>query len=182
MEILQMKLLKYTKFILSIAFVSMFYFYADSKIENKPQYEELIEEESQKEEQDFEQSLTTYISKLQFEHPHIVLAQAKLESGNFTSRIYKQNNNMFGMKEPKKRVTVSNGSKGAYAYYDTWMHSVIDQRIYYAKYLDGKTEQQIYTYLENNYAEDKQYVSKLKNIIHKQNLKERFNNEYIVRI
>lgn len=34
-------------------------------------------------------------------------AQAKLETGNFTSKVYLKDNNMFGMKLPVKRPTVA---------------------------------------------------------------------------
>lgn len=42
------------------------------------------------------------IKKLNFRFPHIVYAQAILESGNFTSQVFKENNNMFGMREAKE--------------------------------------------------------------------------------
>ena len=35
-------------------------------------------------------------------HPHIVLKQAKLESGNFKSKLTKTHNNILGIKQGKK--------------------------------------------------------------------------------
>ena len=35
--------------------------------------------------------------------PDVVLAQAVLESGQFTSKLFKSANNLFGMRIPKKR-------------------------------------------------------------------------------
>lgn len=47
-----------------------------------------------------------------------VLAQAKHETGNFKSRVYNQNNNAFGMKNPEKRTTTSlGGDNNNYAQY-----------------------------------------------------------------
>ena len=48
-----------------------------------------------------EELLIKEISKLNFKYPHIVLAQAILETGTFESKIFKENNNLFGMKEPE---------------------------------------------------------------------------------
>lgn len=46
------------------------------------------------------------LSKYRALYPYIV-AQAKLETGNFTSRVFKENKNYFGMKMPRVRPTVA---------------------------------------------------------------------------
>lgn len=47
-----------------------------------------------------------------------VVAQAKHETGNFESRVFLQNNNAFGMKNPFRRVTTSlGGDHNNYARY-----------------------------------------------------------------
>lgn len=48
-----------------------------------------------------------------------VAAQATLESGNFESNIFKENNNFMGMKEPNCRLTTAKGSNRNHAKYDT---------------------------------------------------------------
>lgn len=127
-----------------------------------------------------EDSVAYEISKLDFKYPHIVLAQAKLESGNFTSTLFQNNNNMFGMKMPSRRPTTAIGKKASYANYNTWVCSIQDQKIYYSKYLDHKTEEEVYTYLSKYYAEDIRYVQKLQKIIEKEKLREKFYNDNIV--
>ena len=47
------------------------------------------------------------IQQLNLKHPHIAYAQAMLESGNFTSKIFRENNNMFGMKQARVRINFS---------------------------------------------------------------------------
>lgn len=64
------------------------------------------------------------------EHPHIVYAQAILETGNFTSAIFLENNNLFGMKHPRQRETLSLGHNRGHAKYKSWQDSVRD----YAKW------------------------------------------------
>jgi hypothetical protein len=54
--------------------------------------------------------------------------------------------------------------------------SVIDYALYSATYLsDIKTEGEYFEYLRQNYAEDKSYVTRLKALIKKNNLKAKFN-------
>lgn len=100
--------------------------------------------------------------------PHIVYAQAILESGNFQSDVFRTNNNMFGMKQPSKRITLSKGLVGNYASYDTWKDCVLDYAYYQATYLsDLKTEEQYYHYLQSNYAQDSSYTQLVRNIANK---------------
>src|SRR6187402_1570007 len=43
--------------------------------------------------------LKEYLLQLNIKFPNIVLAQAELESGHFKSVMFKENNNLFGMKQ-----------------------------------------------------------------------------------
>lgn len=113
-----------------------------------------------------EKALAEQIEKLNFRFPEIVLAQAKLESSNFTSPIFKENNNLFGMKEAKVRANLAVGTNRSHAYYDSWEDSVTDYALYYSTYLYKlKTEQDYYKYLQEHYAEDTGYVERLKQIV-----------------
>lgn len=51
-----------------------------------------------------EEKLIEEINKLNFKFPHIVLAQSILETGYYKSKIFKENNNLFGMKEARVRL------------------------------------------------------------------------------
>lgn len=113
-----------------------------------------------------EEKLKTFILELNLKFPHIVFAQAKLESGNFKSNIFIQNNNFFGMKCAKQRPTTNKGKKNGHAYFNTWRDCVIDYAFYQAKYLSKiKTESDYIKYLNENYSQDKDYINKLKNIV-----------------
>jgi uncharacterized FlgJ-related protein len=122
-----------------------------------------------------ENKLIEKITELNFRYPHIILAQAKLESGHFKSTIFLENNNMFGMKEAKLRANLAKGTNRGHAYYETWQESVIDYALYYSSYLRSiNTEGEYFEYLRQNYAEDPTYVQRLKQIISKQDLKSKF--------
>ena len=122
-----------------------------------------------------EDKLIEKLKELNVKFPHIVLAQSKLETGNFTSKVFKENNNLFGMREAKQRITTARGTENNHAYYHTWYESVLDFSFHQCKYLSGiNNEDQYFQYLSQNYAEDPNYISILKNIIQKNNLKDKF--------
>jgi hypothetical protein len=112
-----------------------------------------------------EEELIAYIEELNIKFPHIVIAQAKLESGNYNSKIFKENHNLFGMKEAKVRISTNKGTNRGHAMYESWQQCVIDYALYQATYLSKfKTEEQYYSYLAKHYAENANYVTKVKQI------------------
>ena len=116
------------------------------------------------------------IKQLNFRFPHIILAQSYQETGHYKSGIFLENNNLFGMKQAQIRVTLAKGTNRNHAYYDSWQDSVNDYAMFYATYLsDLKTEGEYFEYLKQNYAEDPTYVQRLKALIQKRNLKNKFN-------
>lgn len=124
-----------------------------------------------------EEKLINMIKDLNLKFPHIILAQAKLETGNFTSNIFKENHNLFGMKEAKLRVNIARGTQYNHAFYNHWTESVYDYAFYQSTYLSKlKTEEQYFTYLGESYAEADRYVETLKGMIERENLKELFEN------
>ena len=104
------------------------------------------------------------LDTLNVEHPHIVFAQMRLESGNFQSDLAKNNNNLFGMKYPRQRATVAQGMDRGYAYYRSWSYSVLDYAMWQRIYASGLTEDEYLEMLSDKYAEDKAYVRKVKSI------------------
>ena len=84
-------------------------------------------------------------------HPRIVIAQALLETGYFTSRVCLENNNLFGLRRPKD---------GSYYEFDNWEESVKAYRDYVQyKYKGGD----YYQFLQRiGYAEDPDYVTKVR--------------------
>lgn len=84
-------------------------------------------------------------------HPDIVLAQARLETGNFTSRLCKTKHNIFGIKHG-----------GKYASYRRWQDCVADyKRCISSRYRSGD----YYAFLRRiGYAEAKDYTQKVRRI------------------
>lgn len=122
-----------------------------------------------------EDKLVELLKDCNFKYPYIVLAQAKLESGNFKSKIFKQNNNMFGMKKPRKRTTTASMEKNGYAYYRDWIDCVYDYGFYSCCNLsEVNNEAEYYAVLSDRYAEDPGYIEKLRELISREKLKKLF--------
>ena len=132
----------------------------------------VLEEDANKFSQD---ALVEELKRLNVRFPHIVLAQAILETGYYESRIYNENNNLFGMKQARARATTALGTQLGHAYYNNWKESVTDYALYQAAYLNKlRTEKKYLSYLDRNYAEAKDYDKKLLVIIEREKLKELF--------
>lgn len=101
------------------------------------------------------------IYDLNIAHPKIVIAQAMIESGNFKSNIFRENNNLFGMKMPEYRKTTAIGTNRGHAVYKTWKESVIDYALWQGKRSKYKTRNEYLRRLKS-YAADPNYINKIK--------------------
>ena len=108
-----------------------------------------------------EMSFKRLLYILEIEHPEIVFIQAQIESGNFTSPIFKEGNNLFGMKVAERRNTSAIGKIRGHAAYLIWEDSVLDYKLMQEKYAKGKSRKEYLKYLEK-YAEDPNYITKIK--------------------
>lgn len=118
---------------------------ADTIINEQPKFF------SQTPKEGLEEALSYYGLK----HRDIVYAQAILETGNFKSKVCKENNNLFGLYNSKKK---------RYCKFKHWTESVIA----YKEWIQKKYQppNNYYTFLENiNYAEEKEYIRLLKEIV-----------------
>jgi len=122
-----------------------------------------------------EDTLIGMLKELNVKFPHIVLAQSIVETGHWTSRIFIENHNLFGMKEAYVRVHTAKGTQHNHAYYENWRESVYDYAFYQCRYLGGlKTEEEYFQYLSRSYAEAPNYIQSLKRVIANEKLREKF--------
>lgn len=97
-------------------------------------------------------TLMKELKKENIQYPKIVLAQAKLETGNYTSKVSKTHNNLFGLRKGNK-----------YRHFKHWSESVkAYKKLIQSRYNGGN----YYVFLEKiGYAEDGTYVNKLKSFV-----------------
>lgn len=123
--------------------------------------------------------LYDYLVQINIMYPDIVLAQAKLESANYTSNIYRNNKNLFGMKIASKRATlgntakeinaldngIDNRNKNGHAHYLSWDSSVLDYALFQMRFCGNMNREQYLTYLGKNYASIPDYRKRLERIL-----------------
>lgn len=99
-------------------------------------------------------------------HSEIVLLQIRLETGNLSSSLCREHNNIAGMKKPAVRRTTATGkTKNGYAYYNTWFDSIIDISLFQQYYIQkGRDLSDYEKFLTGLYAEDPLYLVKLKRL------------------
>ena len=110
-------------------------------------------------------ALRKLLIKLKVKNIDIIMAQSKIETSHYSSQVYLENNNLFGMREPKNRITTATGSNLGHATYDSWQESAIDLALYQTAYLRNKSEKEYLRYLGANYATNKEYVSLINNML-----------------
>ncbi|ANQ48501.2 glucosaminidase domain-containing protein [Flammeovirga sp. MY04] len=110
----------------------------------------------------------------------LIFAQTRLETGRFTSGIFKDINNLFGMNHPSRRETTSLGNSGrkessysvGFATYKNWYDSIVDYFLRQENFNivpkmnefidDGYSKNQSYMMAtkDSNYFEDPEYIEK----------------------
>jgi hypothetical protein len=96
-------------------------------------------------------------------YPEILLKQAKLESGNYTSDVFNNTNNLYGMKKVGKRQTTQlKSTYNGYGCYTNWCESVLDRMLWdIFMFGNNKPTKEEYLSAMNIYAEDMNYESKI---------------------
>ena len=125
------------------------------------------------------EKLKNYIIEKGIKHPEIVYAQAILETGHFKSVIFKENNNLFGMKyihdcncsinRKNARKTTAIGSKYNHAVYRNWKESVDDYLLWQQmfKITPIEEEEDYLKLLQDKYSESPRYAKVIKKLINK---------------
>lgn len=120
------------------------------------------------------------VKELQMICPEQVMAQVKLESGNLTSGLLKETNNMVGMRFPYRRETTAIGlyipkkdtiiygtqkellkyrDVLTYAVYANWVDCIVDYKYWQDEVFD--VEKRYLDFLRKNYAADTLYYKKV---------------------
>lgn len=136
--------------------------YSCSKEDKPPEIKVVLHIDNKEKQLDFfskspQEGLMEALEYYGVKHSQIVYAQAVLETGHFKSDLCLNDNNLFGL---------YNSKKGKYYKFDHWIESVIAYKDFIQyKY---KPSEDYYKFLQRiGYAEDSNYISKLKGIVNK---------------
>ena len=111
-----------------------------------------------------EEALLSFMRELRIKYPETVLAQARLETGNFTSDIFKENHNLFGMKVAGKRPTSALGVHRGHAQYRDWKDSIVDYALfqsYIIAKLPKNNSDEYRNYIQKFYSETSDYLTRI---------------------
>lgn len=106
-----------------------------------------------------EDSVKCYMEFLNLKHIDVVFKQARLESAYFTSKIFRENNNCFGMKQAYKRPNLQTGVRNGHATYDSWQDCIVDYALYQVWSGKGLNRDEYIKMLGRSYAEDPNYIN-----------------------
>ncbi|MBN1386844.1 MAG: glucosaminidase domain-containing protein [Bacteroidales bacterium] len=114
------------------------------------------------------QNIDFWLDYYQVKFQRVAKAQIILETNSLTSKICLKNNNLFGMKLAKYRPTTAKGIRYKHAYYDNFIESIRDYKLYQDYFLVENCPDE-YSYLKmletNRYATAMHYVEALRKII-----------------
>lgn len=103
------------------------------------------------------------LKDLNIKYPRVVFAQALIESGNFKSAIFRENNNSLGMKEAKIRPSTNIGTNRNHAVYNTWRDCVTDYALWQSYHLKNiHSEEEYIQLLGSIYATSPEYVQTIR--------------------
>ncbi len=95
---------------------------------------------------------------INIKHPDVVYAQARLESGNFTSAHYKNRNNFLGIYDSKRKRYMS---------FNHWTDCLLAYRdkVQYRYRRNLDREDYLKWLVETGYAQDPNYISKIRKML-----------------
>lgn len=111
-----------------------------------------------------EKALIALMKELKIKYPEVALSQARLETGNFTSDIFKENHNLFGMKMAEKRPTSAIGINRGHASYTNWRESVIDYALFQSfiiAKLQTVSRDSYRKHIQKYYSETSDYLARI---------------------
>ncbi len=110
-----------------------------------------------------EQKMISYAKRIGIKYIDVMVAQSRLETGNYTSKVFREGRNLFGMKLPERRETTAVGEHRNHAKYTSWVSSVDDYKIWQSNVLAKvRSKKQYLAYIGKNYAEDPKYLKLIK--------------------
>lgn len=109
------------------------------------------------------QYVESLLIKYNIQNKDIVLQQILLETGNLTSQSCLKGKNLTGMKKVYSRQHSQEGVYLNHAMYKSYEQSILDYAIFQARYCSNLSSEQYYSFLKQ-YAQDENYISKLKHI------------------
>jgi uncharacterized FlgJ-related protein len=110
-----------------------------------------------------EERMIAYAHSIGVKYIDIMVAQSRIETGWYSSAIFLEGANLFGMKLAKKRPTTASGEHRKHAKYSSWLRSVEDYKLWQEMVLNKVSSREEYMeYIAKYYAENPNYLNLIK--------------------
>lgn len=106
------------------------------------------------------------LKQMNIKFPEVILQQIMVESGFGKSTVYKENNNLVGMRYPNLRPTTAIGENRTYCVYKNWEECIVDIALWQTQNAKGiRSQEEYYQLLDAVYSESgNNYSTALKRV------------------
>jgi hypothetical protein len=110
-----------------------------------------------------EARMINYATVIGIKYIDVMVAQSRIETGWYTSKVFVEGANLFGMKLAKKRITTASGEHRNHAKYNSWIESVDDYKLWQEMVMTKVSSKKEYLeYISRNYAQNPKYLKLIK--------------------
>ena len=110
-----------------------------------------------------EDRMISYAKQIGIKYIDVMVAQSRIETGWYSSAIFLEGANLFGMKLAKRRPTTASGEHRKHAKYSNWLRSVEDYKLWQEMVLNKVSSREEYmNYIAKYYAQNPNYLNLIK--------------------
>jgi uncharacterized FlgJ-related protein len=107
--------------------------------------------------------MISYAKQIGIKYIDVMVAQSRIETGWYSSAIFIEGANLFGMKLAKRRPTTASGEHRKHAKYSNWLRSVEDYKLWQEMVLNKVSSREEYmNYIAKYYAQNPNYLNLIK--------------------
>ncbi len=110
-----------------------------------------------------EERMVTYAKSIGIKYIDVMVAQSRIETGWYSSMVFIEGANLFGMKLAKQRPTTASGEHRRHARYSNWLRSVQDYKLWQEMVLTKvESKKEYMNYIAKHYAQNPNYLNLIK--------------------
>ena len=110
-----------------------------------------------------EERMVTYAKSIGIKYIDVMVAQSRIETGWYSSKVFLEGANLFGMKLAMRRPTTASGEHRRHARYSDWFRSVQDYKLWQEMVLTKvESKKEYMNYIAKHYAQNPNYLNLIK--------------------
>ena len=110
-----------------------------------------------------EERMITYAKSIGVKYIDVMVAQSRIETGWYSSKVFLEGANLFGMKLAMRRPTTASGEHRRHARYSDWFRSVQDYKLWQDMVLSKvESKREYINYIGEHYPQNPNYLNLIK--------------------